>query len=141
MTPTVFIDSDVVISSLLSKTGAAYSLIHKSGANRFISNISLEELKRVSKELNIKEQDLKELIERRFLKIEIKSSLKKIREKYNNFVEDSNAAHIVAGAYKSKAKFLITYNQKDFNTDKIKEDLNIITMRPAQFLQYLRSLE
>jgi predicted nucleic acid-binding protein len=75
-----------------------------------------------------------------FSKISIQSSLPEIKSKYKNYVKDVNDAHIVAGAEKGKVRFLISYNIKDYNIEKINEDFGILVMRPAQFLQYLRSL-
>ena len=54
---------------------------------------------------------------------------------------DPNDAHIIAGAVKAKAQFLLTYNLKDYKIDKIKKDFGIIVTTPAKFLQYLRSLQ
>lgn len=136
----VFIDSDVVISSLLSSRGAAYTLIQEVNTKSFISNKSVEEIKRVAQKLNIDEKSLKEVI-KKFSIIELKNPLKKIKVDYEGYVKDSNDAHIVAGAQQASAKFIISYNQKDYNSDKIKENLNIIMMTPAKFLQYLRSLK
>lgn len=136
----VFIDSDVVISSLLSSRGAAHTLIQEVKTKSFISNKSVEEIERVAQELNIDEKPLKEVI-KKFSVIELKDSLKKIKVDYASYVKDPNDAHIVAGAHLANVKFTISYNQKDYNSEKIKENLNIIMMTPAKFLQYLRSLK
>ena len=136
----VFVDSDVVISSLISSKGAAYHLIHEVDIKRFISNRSIEELGRVVEELGINVESLNKVIEEKFSKTEIKDSLSAIKKEYREYVNDENDAHVVAGAARAKSKFIITYNQRDFKQDKIKDDLSIILMTPAQFLQYLRSL-
>lgn len=137
----IFIDSDVVISSLISSKGAAHTLIHETNIKSFISNKSIEEIKRVAQELNIDDKPVKEVIEKKFSITKIRDSIKKIKEYYKEYVKDSNDAHIVAGAHLANVKFIISYNQKDYNSEKIKENLNIIMMTPAKFLQYLRSLE
>lgn len=136
----VFIDSDVVISSLLSSRGAAHTLIQEAKTKSFISNKSVEEIKRVAQELNIDEKPLKEVVKKLSV-IELKNPLRKIKVDYASYVKDENDAHIVAGAQQASTKFIISYNQKDYNSDKIKEKLNIIMMTPAKFLQYLRSLK
>ncbi|MBI3559150.1 hypothetical protein HY085_02025 [Candidatus Gottesmanbacteria bacterium] len=54
---TVFVDTDVVISSFISKTGAAYFLLNTpSKVKLVISNQSQTEITRVAKELEIKSQ-------------------------------------------------------------------------------------
>ena len=134
----VFVDSDVIISSLISQNGAAYVLINNSQLKLFISDVSFRELKIVVKRLNLNEDKLEELINKKFKVIRLTQKLDIIKEKYAEFVMDINDSHIVAGAVGSKAKFLITYNLKHFKSDKIKLDFECLLMNPAEFLQYLR---
>lgn len=136
----VFVDSDVVISSLISKLGAAYFLINETNCKFLISNISLKELKIVGKRLKLENKALENLVRKQFYIIQLKTSLSKIKEEYKNYVMDINDSHIIAGVVKAKAKFLITYNLKHLNVDKIKRDFDVLIMTPARFLQYLRSL-
>jgi len=137
----VFVDSDVVISSLISSSGAASLLLKKKIKNLklFISNFSQKELKIVSQRLEIKPDSLEKLVKNRFEIVNLKENNKSLKEKYADYVLDKNDAHIVAGAVKSKAKFLLTYNWRHFKREKIKNDFNVIILTPALFLQYLRS--
>ena len=137
----VFVDSDVVISSLLSESGAAHFLTYSTNIQPFVSNVSYEEMKIVSERLSIEKEKLGALLERRFKEVGLKENLSEIKNKHADYVTDPDDAHIVAAASLSKVEFLITYNQKHFKADKIKNDFGIITMKPALFLQYLRSLE
>src|SRR3989344_1589659 len=137
----VFIDTDVIISSLISETGAASFLISESNVVRFISNVSKEEAHEVAEKLQLDEAELGKRLNKRFSKILLKESLPDIKRKDEKYVLDIDDAHIVAGAMMEKVRFLITYNIKDYRHDKIKEELGILVMRPAQFLQYLRSLK
>lgn len=136
----VFVDSDVVISSLLSNIGAAYFLLQRANLGLFISNVSFAELKIVAKRLGIENEKLTSLVNARFTTVKLNKSLGEIKSHYKKYTHDENDAHIVAGAASAKAKFLITYNMRDFKIDNIKQDFGIICLRPAQFLQYLRSL-
>lgn len=136
----VFEDSDVIISSLLSSTGAAYLLLNQTDTlSLFISTLSQKELERVSERLQIETIALQALLTKRFSRVELANTTE-LQHKYAEYVLDNNDAHIVAGAEKSHARFLITYNTKHFKIDKIKEDLRILVVTPATFLQYLRSL-
>lgn len=135
----VFVDSDVIISSLLSKTGAAYLLMRDTRIDRYISDVSFTELKRVADVLHLPQKDLQKLVDAqcKILKIgEHKRDLKGMTE----YARDNNDAHIVLGASQAKAKFLVTYNIKHFLVEKIREDMGIIVLTPAFLLQYLRSL-
>lgn len=135
----VFIDSDVVISSLISSKGAAYSLLQQSKIKPIISSVSDKELRAVIKRLGIKPEKLDELIKQRFEVVEISRNLKEIKQRYSKYVTDENDAHIVAGGDNANVKYLISYNLRHFKTDKIKDELDILVMTPALFLQYLRS--
>jgi len=140
MSPKVFIDSDVVISSLISRKGAAHLLLNSKNLEYFVSNLSIKELKIVTDRLDIDRLSLKNLIKNRFKLIELKETAKELKDKFNDYVSDVNDAHIIGGACEAGVKFLISYNIKDFNVDKIKKDFDIIVITPANFLQYLRSL-
>lgn len=124
----IFVDSDVVISSLLSNTGAAYQLLNTDNdVMKIISNLSQKELKIVMTRLNIdKPLPILEIV-----------NIEDFR-KYAVYSNDPFDTHIVAAADQAKAKFLITYNLKHYKIDKIKQDLDIIVMTPGTFLQYLR---
>lgn len=131
----IFLDSDIIISSLISKTGAAYLLVNQSSETaKFISNLSYRELLIVVKRLSLEVSNLEDCL-KNINQVTIKKT--SIFEKY---VFDQFDAHIVAGAEKAKARFLITYNIRHYDAEKIKRDLNILVYSPGQFLQYLRSI-
>jgi len=136
----VFVDSDVIISSLLSQLGAAHSLITEAKHTLFLSSLSQKELELVCQRLDIKNSDLKKLIQKYFQVTILKSNPKTIQKDFSKYTTDQNDAHIVAGAQASKVNFLVTYNLKDFKIEKIKKDFKIITLTPGNFLQHLRSL-
>lgn len=135
----VFIDSDVIISSLISKTGAAHILMHDTRIDRFISDESFFELKRVAGVLHLSLKDLQKLVQTRCNIMSIGES-KNVLKRMTEYTRDINDAHIVLGAGKAKVKFLVTYNMKHFRMEKILDDLGIIVLTPAFLLQYLRSL-
>ncbi len=137
----VFVDSDVIISSLISSTGAAFLLLNQTGVPKlFVSNVSLRELKEVVERLGLSEEKLNDLITRHFSIVQLKESVTTIKSEFAEYVLDINDAHIVAGAQKANAQFLISYNTKHFKSDKLKEKFNIILTTPANLLQYLRSI-
>lgn len=135
----VYCDSDVVISSLLSQTGAAHYLLYKSSITPFVSSISLEELKKVIVRMNIDQESLVQLAKKRLRVVSIKQNISSIKAQYSSYVFDINDAHIIAGTKTAKVNFLLTYNLKHYKTTKLKNDFNIQVFTPAFFLQYLRS--
>lgn len=137
----VFVDSDVVLSSLLSSKGAANFLLNEVDLELAISNVSLIEIKRGIIKLNLDKNQLRKLVKNRLKIIELKDSIMKIKKIFKSYVFDEDDAHIVAGAKRTKAKIILSYNLKHFDRQKINEDLGIAVLTPAQYLQYLRSLE
>src|SRR5690606_40220567 len=130
----IFIDSDVVISSLLSTNGASYQLLQKDHCDRYISSFSYKELMLVIQRLSIPLEKLDAVIKQSLHMVDISSDIQIVRKEYNEYVVDIHDAHIVAGAHISKARFLITYNTKHFRVDKIKQKCNCIVLTPGQFL-------
>lgn len=140
----IFVDSDVTISSLLSSKGAAYFLLKKSHLEFCVSNISIKEIKRGVDKLDLDNEKFQNLLKKKLRTIKLKEdkvSIERIKVTFKDYVFDKNDAHIVAGAIKSKAKLILTYNIKDFKIDKIAGNFKIIVTTPARFLQYLRSLD
>ncbi|MDO8650518.1 MAG: PIN domain-containing protein [Candidatus Berkelbacteria bacterium] len=135
----VYLDSDVVISSMLSKTGAANMLVNEPSLIKIVSNYSLKELKIVAERLQISQDKLKSVTES-FTVITLSSDSKEQEKDFRKFVTDPGDTHIIAGAKKSGVRFLLTYNQKHFITNSIKNDLGVIVLTPARFVQYWRSL-
>jgi len=137
----VFVDSDVVISSLISSTGAAFLLLNQTtDLELFISNTSKDELEKVVDRLDLSSVLLKQLTQTRFTIINLEKTLEEIKKDFEDYVLDIDDAHIVAGAKKAEVNFLISYNTKHFKVDKIKDDFNIILTTPSNLLQYLRSI-
>lgn len=136
----VFLDSDVVISSLLSSSGAAHLLFEDAKVKFIISDLSVAELKIVAIRLGIQLNRLTNLIRTRCRIIELKTNSKELDTLYQGYVLHAQDAHIVSGAKQAKVDFIISYNTKHFQTNKIKQDFDITIVTPGQFLQYLRSL-
>ena len=135
----VFIDSNVVISSLISSRGAAYALLHQSSFTPTISSVSYQELRIVTKKMNLPLKKLEVLVKKHCQVVKLTQKLPVIKQQFANYVTDINDAYIVAGAHSAKAKYLISYNLKHFQTTAIKDKLDILIMTPALFLQFLRS--
>ena len=133
----VFLDTDILISALLSKTGASSEVLKIKGFQKIISNTVKSELKEVCARLNISHRE-------KLLKnidcISLNLPKQRIIKNYLEYVFDEKDSHIIAAAVKSKSKFLLSYNIKDYKIDKIRNNFGIIVSKPGNFLQYLRSL-
>ncbi len=85
----IFVDSDVVISSLLSSKGAAFLLIQQlEDVKLFVSNLSQKELEIVATRLDIFQGELTSLLEKRFNIIELRLTADEAREEYKDYVLD-----------------------------------------------------
>ncbi len=136
----VFVDSDVIISSLVSSTGAAYLLLNQTNAiHRYASDVSVRELRRVVARLELDEGRLNSLIDAKFTLVDLLQPIEALKKKFAEHVFDPDDAHIAAGACAAKAKFLLTYNIRHFHADRLKQDFNILVLTPGAFLQYVRS--
>ena len=130
----VYLDSDVLVSSCLSSTGAANLLLNINTLVKFYSNIQKNELKIVFERLSIQPIKLSQALKKCTI-ITLKSPH---FASYSKYTTDVNDRHIIAGAVTSGTKFLISYNLKHFQVESLKRDFGLITFTPAQFLQYAR---
>lgn len=137
----VFIDSDVIISSLLSQTGASNVIVNNTDLNAFISHFSHEELSRTAGKLGVDKHKLGKLLKDRLRTIKVNLDKEEILDKFGKYTYDIEDAHIVAGSKAAKVKFLVTFNIKDYKLAKIQQELGIRVITPGALLQYLRSLQ
>jgi len=131
----VFLDTDVIISSLLSQKGASFEIINNKKIKKIISKILKSEVEEVVKRLSIKKSPWLKNIET----VSLNLSKKKLLKDYSAYVFDQKDSHVIAGAKLSNSRFLLTHNTKHYNILRIKNGLEIVVMKPGVFLQYLRS--
>jgi predicted nucleic acid-binding protein len=130
-----------MISSLISKSGAAHTLLHDNRQLELcVSNLSIAELEKVVNRLHLEVEDLHNLISKRLTTINIDQSLDLVKQQFAIYVHDIDDAHIVAGAKVAQVTFIVSYNIRDFKADKLNQDFQIVLLTPGLFLQYLRSL-
>lgn len=135
----VFLDTDVVISALLSKTGASYELIKNPKIIKIVSKSVQKEIEEVTKKLNIDKQETNRIL-KNINVTSLNLTKKEILEEYKKFVFDEKDSHVVAGANRVKSKFLLTHNLRHYQVDKINAEFGILVLKPGNFLQYLRGL-
>lgn len=136
--PRIFVDSDVVVSSIISSKGAANLMIQDISIKKFISNLSDKEILKVVERMDLSKKKYSSL-KRQLERVDLEQDIKEVLKRYKNYVEDINDAHVVAGAVAAKARFLVSYNLKDYKRDRIKKEFDLLVLTPGQMLQYLRS--
>lgn len=135
----VFLDTDVIISSLLSKTGASANLISNPKIEKIITNTIEQEIIEVSQRLNIDNQNTNSTLKKIKI-ISLSISKKVLLKNYAEHVIDEKDTHVVAGAHKSKSKFLLSHNSRHYKVNKIENTIGVLVIKPGNFLQYLRSI-
>src|SRR5690348_13288817 len=95
----LFIDSDVIISSLLSSKGASYTLLHSTQVTCYISSLSQKEIQIVLKKLGHSSQEIEQLSKEKLQTIPLSENIRpKEEKKFQKYVFDENDSHIVWGA-------------------------------------------
>ncbi len=129
----IFLDSDVFISALISQRGASYKLFKLEGVERWVSTLSLKEINRVLVRKNINKEKMINKLKKLCKVLNLKEE--DVEESFDPFVRDLNDKHVIAGAYRAKVDFLITYNKKDFVLSAIESKLGIRVLNPGEFLR------
>lgn len=140
----VFLDTSVLITSILNNEGASRIIIDlgkKDLIKLFLTPKVVQEarnnlLKKYNKD---KVLDLYRVISN--LKKDIHPSPKTHDEnKYINLIDDPKDCHILASAEKYQVGYLLTFDRRHFFTDKIKNaQLSFKIMLPGDFLKIFRN--
>ena len=133
----IFLDSDVIVSSLLSTTGASFWLVNQSKDRIYISQAVLTEVKSTLSKLNLPTSKIETLKSINIVVLGL--SKPRVAEEYIPYVTDPHDSHVVAGAHKTKSGYLLTHNQKHFRSQLIKQELGINVLKPGKYLQFIRS--
>lgn len=102
----VFLDSDVLISALLSQTGASFEIIKNPKITKVISKTVEEEICEVASRLNISSPVNTLLKETEVVTLKLEKT--RLSKLYVPYVLDMEDSHVVAGAQKAKVAFLLT---------------------------------
>ncbi len=131
----IVIDTNVILSSLISKKGASYKLVSLIGSGKFEINISVPlilEYESISLErlnlLYLEEQDIIDFIDY------ICTIGKKCQIFYlwHPFLRDPKDDMILELALNSGSDYIVTYNKKDFKGVEI---FGVDVLTPKEFLE------
>jgi len=142
----IVLDSDVVISALISTKRAGNFILRKILNNEKQVKIitTTQQIKEIEKVLKspqfVWRQDLK-----LWQKFKLKTQKVKLNQKLSKqalgFVNDTADCHILTSCLVGKTNFLLTYNLKDYKIKKIKNKFNLKVVNPGYFIQFLRTKE
>jgi len=135
----IFPDTDVLIPSLISKSGAAHFIVNELKVSKLTTQYSVDEMKAVVKRLKLSKKNTENIFAKGFETTKLSDSLSALAKSYEGYLLDKYDSHILAGAVVGKADFLLTYNLKHFKSDVIRKDFKLIVMCPGDFMQFIRS--
>lgn len=135
----VFLDTDVLVAALLSATGASFALLHHASIKTYISSTIEQEFIEVIRRLNLNPHRSQSWFDKCHLQ-PLPLTKISLLKKYAPYVIDPEDAHVVAASHLAKTRFLLTHNLKHYQVNLIRQNLNVIVLKPGIFLQYLRSL-
>ncbi len=146
----IIIDTNIFLSSLLSSKGASYKLLwwiieqykYKDKKYNVISNTLLTELEDVlSRDKNISNYtDFNKMDLDKFISAICKISFhQKINFLWRPFLKDIKDDMVLEVAFNAKAKYIITYNDKDFRG--VEKSFNIKILTPKDFLKIIGEIK
>lgn len=141
-TPTVFIDTSVLFSALLSSTGASAEILRFARDGKIkllVSEYVIDETRRV---LKLKAPHLLPIFEQILTKIVtvLPDPKKKEVENAEKMISDLDDAPILASAMKAKVDYLITLDRKDFiNDPKVAAKSKLAIITPGALVKMLKS--
>lgn len=138
----VFLDSSVLISGVISQTGASSAILDLGEAGEIIVVISkgvLIETDRVfEKKFPALTGDFREFIKNLFPIVVDDPTSQEIRE--SESVIDKDDASILAAAKRENIHFLVSLDTKHFHTPKVRQYLKCPIVTPMQFLMEFRKI-
>lgn len=140
--PTVFLDSSVLFSALLSKKGASAEIILLAMRGEIAILISDYVAEEVKRSLKRKAQNLLSLFEA-LLRLNV---LKIVSEPTQDevaharlFISDAKDAPVIAAARKHRARYLVTLDRRDFLADDlVAQKSGLVILLPKDFLKRIR---
>ena len=138
----VFLDSSVLISGVISQTGASSAILDLGEAGEIVIILSKGVLVETDRVFERKFPDLAEEF-RKFIKslspsVADDPTSEEIREAES--VIDKDDAPILAAAKKENIHYLVSLDTKHFHTNKVRQYLKSPVVTPAQFLTEFRKI-
>lgn len=135
--PKVFFDANVLVSAALSKDGPAYGLIHLTqvGILAGYTSTQVVEEARAAIQAFAPEAglDLRRILGRARLRVR---PTPRLRPEYEGLSHPKDC-HVVAAAIRCKARYLATFNTRDFRGRLLRDGHGIMVIPPVTLLRLL----
>ena len=131
----IVIDTNVFISALRSRRGASYRLFMLLGGKQFEISVSVplileyeDAAKRLGREFGLTHADIEDILDY----VCSVADLREIHYLWHPILKDPQDDHVLEVAVESAAKFIVTYNRRDFMGA---EKFGIKVVTPNEFLK------
>lgn len=136
----VFLDTNVVISGLLSRTGASAAILDLSEAEEIMAVVSRQVLVEADRVFTAKFPQLLERY-RKFIKnlgplLADDPSMREVEA--SKKIIDATDAPILAAAKREGVNYLVTLNTRHFHTEKVRAFLSCPILTPSEFIVAFR---
>lgn len=141
--PKVFLDTSVLIAAVLNQQGASRVVIEL-GKKELIKVIISTKVIQEARDNLLKKYGKHEVLDLYNTISRLKNSVRsaptaKSKNKFISIISDPKDCHILAGATKYQADYLLTFDRRHFFTAKIKNaQLSFEIMLPGDFLKMYR---
>jgi len=136
--PVVFFNASVILAGLHTPSGGSGTLLDWAKKGRMtavISELILDEVIRHTEKIGRAKSTTAKSIQSVFTRI-FPPPPSKLIDAYNKIVVDYGDSHVLAGAYQSKAEFLVTLDKKHLLTlEKKVKEMQIVS--PKQLIEIL----
>lgn len=140
-TPQIVVDTNVFISALLSRRGAAYRLLMLVGSGLFEVNLSISLFaeyeavaKRMLDQTRFSEQDLEDILDYYCAA----ANRRTVFFLWRPFLPDPRDDMVLELAVASRVQYIVTYNRRDFVGS---EQFGLQVVTPREFLDRIGQLQ
>ncbi|MEX0896178.1 MAG: putative toxin-antitoxin system toxin component, PIN family [Patescibacteria group bacterium] len=136
----VYFDSSVIISSMLSASGgsaALTSLVRSKTIRGIITETIIDEVLVKADKIGVSKTEIKQYIAEHSFLVRRALSQQDIRPVLNQML-DARDAHVLAGALLTNAQYLVSLDKKHILHPDIKRHFpQLIILTPGEFLQHI----
>lgn len=136
-TPRIVIDTNVIVSALLSQRGASYKLLMEIGSDKFNINISVPLVleyegaaKRLIGKIKLRKRDIDDILDY----ICLMAKRWKIFYLWRPYLKDQKDDMVLEVAVTAKCDFIVTYNKNDFQNINA---FGLQAVTPKEFLKLI----
>ncbi len=141
--PRLFLDTSVIMAAVFSPRGGSSGIIDLAKSDMLdlviTESVVLEAHRKLKRKYSQKEQQvLQQILAPLRTSIKPSASSKEIKQ-FDHLINDVDDRHVLAGAAKYYADYIITLDRKHFMTEQLQATVSLYRiMAPGEFLRHYR---